>query len=267
VLIGLLIIGLFSGLMAGMFGLGGGVILVPAMVILLGFTQIAANGTSLVVLTLPVGIFGCLEYYRKGKLRLRPALAVGAALAVGSWFGAGIALGLSPQLLSGLYGAFLVYNGWRYMAPVEWWQERRGQPKPPDPEDTAIDPDATRTVLISAAIGFVAGIFAGLFGIGGGVIIITGLTLILGFDHKLATGTSLGALLLPVTAPSAYRYWLDGHVDFSVVIPLALTVTVGAMLGARVTLGLPAKTVRRAFGVFLLLVSVRFLLAALGGTA
>ncbi len=264
-LIGLLIIGVFSGLMAGMFGLGGGVILVPAMVILLGFTQIAANGTSLFVLTLPVGIFGCLEYYRKGKLRLRPALAVGAALAAGSWFGAGIALGLSPQLLSGLYGAFLVYNGWRYLAPIEWWRERQGMPPRVEAEDTDIDPDATRTILLSAAIGFVAGIFAGLFGIGGGVIIITGLTLILGFDHKLATGTSLGALLLPVTAPSAYRYWLEGHVDFSVVIPLALTVAVGALFGARVTLGLPAKTVRRAFGLFLLLVSVRFLLAALGG--
>lgn len=259
---GLLIIGFFAGVMAGMFGLGGGAVLVPALMLFLGISQVEANGTSLVVLALPVGIFGCLEYYRKGKLKIRVALAVGLGIAVGSWFGAGLALDLPPQTLSVLYGIFLLYMAWRYIAPRLWLLERGGKPVPSEPEETLTDLHAARTLIICLLVGLLAGVSAGMFGIGGGTIVVTGLMVFLAFDQKLANGTSLGALLLPTGLPAAYRYYAAGQVDLAVVIPIAVTLTVGALLGARFTLGLPAQTVKRAFGVFLLLIGLRFLLGA-----
>jgi uncharacterized membrane protein YfcA len=260
--LGLLLIGLVAGIMAGMFGLGGGAVMVPALMLFLGLSQTQANGTSLVVLALPVGIFGCIEYYRKGKLKIRVALAVGLGIACGSWLGAGIALDLPERVLAVLYGLFLLYMAWRYIAPRLWLRERRGETLPPPPETTPTDLNALRTLAVCFVIGFVAGITAGMFGLGGGTIVVTGLMILLSFDQKLANGTSLGALLLPTGLPAAIRYYLAGKVDLSVVVPLALMLALGALGGARLSLGLPEKTVRRAFGVFLLLIGLRFILGA-----
>lgn len=261
--LGLLIIGLVAGIMAGMFGLGGGAVLVPALIFFAGLTQTEANGTSLVVLALPVGIFGCIEYYRKGKLRVKPALAVGLGIAFGSLLGAIIALELPPQILSMLYGFFLLYMGWRYVSPIEWYHEWHDRKPVAAREDTPTDLNAPRTLVICVIVGFVAGISAGLFGIGGGTIVVLGLMLFLAFDQKLANGTSLGALLLPAGLPAAVYYYQAGLVDLANVVPIAITLTIGALIGARFTLGLPAKTVKRAFGLFLIVICIRFLVGGL----
>ncbi|MBZ0298733.1 MAG: sulfite exporter TauE/SafE family protein, partial [Anaerolineae bacterium] len=100
----LLGIGLIAGVMSGMFGIGGGAIIVPALIIFMGFDQTLANGTSLVALLMPVGVFACIAYYRQGKLRLKPAAAVAIGLAGGAWFGAALALDLDPTILRLLYG-------------------------------------------------------------------------------------------------------------------------------------------------------------------
>jgi uncharacterized protein len=254
----LLFIGAIAGVLAGMFGLGGGVIIVPALILLEGFTQTQANGTSLAVLVLPVGIFGCIEYYRKGKLDIIVSLVVGAGIAIGSYLGAGIALGLPKNILSISYGIFLLYMGWRYLSPIEWYRQSQGQLPPPE-DPIPVDLRSRRTLILCAVIGFFAGISAGLFGIGGGVIIVVALTIFLGFDQKLATGTSLGALLLPSGLPGAYRYYLAGDVDLQSVLPIIITLAIGALIGARVTLGLPTQTVKRLFGIFALTMAIRFI--------
>lgn len=125
-LIILLIIGAIAGVMSGMFGIGGGAVIVPMLMILLGFEQTTANGTSLAALLLPVGLFGAIEYYRRGKLLIYPALAVAIGLATASWFGASLALNVPRELLKGMYGVFLLYYAWRYLAPRQWYKEWRG---------------------------------------------------------------------------------------------------------------------------------------------
>jgi uncharacterized membrane protein YfcA len=256
----LLIIGLVAGVMAGMFGLGGGAVIVPSLILLLQISQKEANGTSLFVLALPVGIFGCIEYYKKGKLKIKVAVAMGIGIAIGSWFGAQIALGLSDMALSVAYGAFLLYMGWRYVAPIQWYRQWRGETLPAVAEHTTTDLEAGRTLFLCAIIGFVAGISAGMFGIGGGTIIVTALMIFLEFDQKLANGTSLGALLLPTGLPAAIAYYQAGLVDLGAVLPIVITLAIGALVGARFTLGLPAQTVKRLFGLFLIAIAIRFLL-------
>ncbi len=258
--VGLALIGFIAGIMSGMFGIGGGAIIVPALILFLSFDQTTANGTSLAALLLPVGVFACVEYYRAGKLKLGPAAMVAGGLAVGAWFGAGFALEMDPTALRQSYGVFLLYMAWRYAAPIQWWGEWRGGKKATLPEEASMEWQNARILLLCFLVGVVAGIFSGLFGIGGGVVIVPALMLLLNFDQKLATGTSLGALLMPVGLLSVVRYYEAGKLNLEAALPIALMLVIGALVGARVALGLPTITVRRLYGLFLFAVGLRFLL-------
>ncbi|MGB1285476.1 MAG: sulfite exporter TauE/SafE family protein, partial [Aggregatilineales bacterium] len=98
------------------------------------------------------------------------------------------------------------------------------------------------------------------FGIGGGAVIVPALMLFAKFDQKLATGTSLGALLPPVGLPGAVQYYNAGQLNLETAIPLAVMLLLAAFFGARLALGLPTKTVKRMYGIFLLLVGLRFII-------
>lgn len=111
--------------------------------------------------------------------------------------------------------------------------------------------------LILLTIGLGAGILSGLFGIGGGVVIVPALLLIAKFDPKTATGTSLGALLLPVGALGTWAYWKNGHVDFRASLLIAAGLFVGALAGARLSLALEPVLLKKMFAVFLVLVAAR----------
>src|SRR5688572_25508191 len=108
----ILITGVIAGIMSGMFGIGGGAIIVPMLMLFLGFSQTNGNGTSLAALMLPVGIFGVMEYYRGGKLKIWPALVLALGLALASYFGASLALSIPKAALKGFYGLFLLYYAW-----------------------------------------------------------------------------------------------------------------------------------------------------------
>jgi uncharacterized membrane protein YfcA len=116
--------------------------------------------------------------------------------------------------------------------------------------------------LIYLAIGLAAGLLSGLFGIGGGILIVPALLLVGRMQPATATGTSLGALLLPVGALGAWQYYKNGHVDVRASLLIALGLLVGAFFGAKFAQGLDPATAKRAFAVFLLVVSVRIWMSA-----
>ena len=107
----LLLIGIISGIMSGFFGIGGGVIIVPALVYLIGFTQHKATGTSLAVLLPPVGLAAVVVYYRRGNVDLRVALVVAIGLLIGAWVGAHFANKISGPSLRLAFGIFVVLVG------------------------------------------------------------------------------------------------------------------------------------------------------------
>ncbi len=257
----LILIGVVAGVLSGMFGIGGGGVIVPSLILFLGFTQKQANGTSLAALLLPVGVLACISYYRAGKLKIGIALMVALGLASGTWFGATWALDLPADILRQTYGVFLLYMAWRYISPRKWWAQWRGKtPARPADTDTEIDPRSPRILITTFVIGIVAGVLSGLFGIGGGVVIVPALMVFLSLDLRLATGTSLGALLLPVGLPGVLAYASEGQVDLVTAAPLAIMLLLGAIIGARVALGLPTVVVRRLYGLFLLATGLRFLM-------
>jgi uncharacterized membrane protein YfcA len=113
-------------------------------------------------------------------------------------------------------------------------------------------------VLVGIGIGLAAGVLSGLFGIGGGVLIVPALVY-LGLAQKHATGTSLAALMLPVGILGVIEYARRHEVHFKYAIGIALGLTAGALAGAILAGHLSNTVLRRAFGGLMLVVSVRFL--------
>ena len=104
----LLLIGLLAGTLSGLFGIGGGIIIVPLLVTFGGLTQIMAQGTSVGVLILPVGIFAAIKYYNSGNLDIKSALLIACTMAIGAYLGANVAHYLPPNVLKKLFGILLL---------------------------------------------------------------------------------------------------------------------------------------------------------------
>ena len=116
--------------------------------------------------------------------------------------------------------------------------------------------------LVFLSIGLFAGLLSGLFGIGGGIVIIPALLFFGKMGQQTATGTSLGSLLLPVGLLGALQYYRAGHVNVVASLLVALGLFVGAYFGAKFGLELNPTVVKRAFAVFLVLVALRIYLTA-----
>lgn len=112
-------------------------------------------------------------------------------------------------------------------------------------------------ILSLLGIGLGAGVLSGMFGIGGGIIIVPALMLVARLAPHAATGTSLGALLLPVGALGAWTYWKSGNLDVRMSLLVAIGLLFGAWLGARLALQLPPLVLKRTFAAFLVLVAAR----------
>ncbi len=115
--------------------------------------------------------------------------------------------------------------------------------------------------FILVAIGIVTGAMAGLFGIGGGIVVIPALVLIMGFSQQTAQGTSLAMMLPPIGLIAAYNYYKAGHVDIKFALILAVAFLIGSYFGSKLAVNLPQVLLRKIFAAFMLLVSIRMLLA------
>jgi len=121
-------------------------------------------------------------------------------------------------------------------------------------------PDTSATLLI--AIGVVAGVLSGIFGIGGGVVIVPALIYLAGFRQHQATGTSLAVLLPPIGIAAAYEYYRHGNVDIRAAAIIALGVLVGGWMGAVVANRVAGPYLRLAFGVFVVTLGVYLIFGA-----
>ena len=116
----ILLLGLGVGVLVGLLGIGGGVVLVPAMVLLLGMDQHLAQGTSLFILLPPLGLGALREYWKQGQVDLRAGIFCAVGILVGALGGSLIALPMPSRNLKGLFGSFLMLSAlllWRKSAP------------------------------------------------------------------------------------------------------------------------------------------------------
>ena len=112
-------------------------------------------------------------------------------------------------------------------------------------------------LLLFVAIGLGAGVLSGMFGIGGGIVIVPALMFVAKMKPVVATGTSLGALLLPVGALGAWEYYRRGNLDIRASLFVALGLVGGAWVGARLAQQISSATLQRMFAVFLVIIAVR----------
>jgi len=104
----LIVIGIITGVMAGMLGIGGAIIMIPALVFLLGISQQTAQGTSLAVMLPPIGIIAAYNYYKAGQVNIRFAIVLAVFFLVGSYFGSKLALTIPQNVLKKIFGVLLL---------------------------------------------------------------------------------------------------------------------------------------------------------------
>jgi uncharacterized membrane protein YfcA len=104
----LIVIGIVTGVMAGMLGIGGAIIMIPALVYFLGVSQHMAQGTSLAVMLPPIGIIAAYNYYKAGEVNIKFAIILAACFLIGSYFGSRLALTLPQTALKKIFGVLLL---------------------------------------------------------------------------------------------------------------------------------------------------------------
>ena len=271
-----LVVGAVSGVLSGMFGIGGGMITTPAIRLLLGGSAIAAVATPLPII-IPTAITGAVGYTRRGLADVRAGWIVGGSGALAAvagayatrWIG-GSALMIATGVLVVYMAADMLFAGRRAgagaHAPEPSVSASEEGPllvsddavdgAPASDADASAAPAGTRAPAAKLALlGLGAGLYSGLLGLGGGFVIVPLLIRLFGFGTKRAIGTSLVAIAI-LSVPGTITHALLGHIDWRLAIALSLTVIPGAWLGARVTAAASERHVRAAFAIMLAVVGV-----------
>src|SRR5665811_1191873 len=118
---------------------------------------------------------------------------------------------------------------------------------------------STIQILILIVIGILSGILAGVFGVGGAIIVIPALVFILGLSQHEAQGTSLAFMLPPVGILATWNYWKEGQVNWKIALILSLTFVVGAYFGSMLSINIPDKLLRRFFGALLFVMAIKMI--------
>lgn len=105
----LVAIGIAAGILSGFIGVGGGIIVVPALIYFLGLSQFEAQGTSLVMMIPPIGILGVLNYYKSGNINITYAVIIALFFVIGAYFGSKISLKLPPLKVKFIFGLIMLY--------------------------------------------------------------------------------------------------------------------------------------------------------------
>lgn len=111
----ILLIGLLAGILSGLVGVGGGLIIVPSLIFFLGFTQHQAQGTSLGLLLLPVGILAVINYYNKGNVDIKVVAIMSVAFIAGGYLGSKLALRLPEDTVKKIFAVFLFYSAFKLL--------------------------------------------------------------------------------------------------------------------------------------------------------
>lgn len=246
---GLLILGILVGILSGLFGIGGGIVMVPSLIFIFGLDILNANATSLTAMLLPVGILGVIAYYKAGLIKVQESLWISLGIFLGSFLGGELAVNINEGLLAKLYAGILLYIALSYFDIFSYFRKKKNTTPL---EYTPIHKPFWMYLLVGVG----AGIFAGLFGKGGGIVIVPLLIGIFHYDPKSAAATSLAALQLPVGLPSVVIYANSGHLNILYACLLALGILAGTFCGSKLGVKLPSAMFKKVFAIFLLVVAV-----------
>lgn len=249
------------GALGSLLGIGGGLIMVPFLHLLFHAPFRTAIGISL--LSIIATASGAASVYtRHGTVAIRLGIVLELATVTGGITGGVIAGRLSEQILSFLFALLLIFTAGTMMrAPQD-----RAVERPNEPHEEQADTIGMRNLPLGLGGSFVAGISAGLLGIGGGVIKVPLMHEVMGVPFKIATATSTFMMGVTATA-TALVYYARGDIDPLLAAPMILGILLGANAGARLARRLPTRALKLGFAAFLLYIALLLLLRSWGVSA
>ena len=250
-------LGFLIGLSLGALGGGGSILAVPLLVYGAGQDPRLATASSLVLVGI-AALIGLRPHFRAGRVRVAIGLAFGAAGIPGSLLGTALNRRLDPDALLVAFAALIVVAAWRMVTGCPTCtavgEAEALQSGGNDDDDTAANFDLRRPVAVAAA-GLGVGFLTGLFGVGGGFVIVPALTLLLRLTMPVAIGTSL--LVIAVNAAVGLLGRLGTTtIEWSVTLPFAVAAIAGVLTGARVADRIDAQRSLRAFAALLIAVAL-----------
>ncbi|WP_166999168.1 sulfite exporter TauE/SafE family protein [Paramicrobacterium fandaimingii] len=241
------VIGLIAGFMSGLFGVGGGILIVPLLITLAGFGQKRAAGTSLAAIV-PTSIAGVITYAVNGDV----ALIVAAILCVGSIIGAQLGALLLHRLPKRVVQwAFIVFL---LIVVVSLFFVI--------PSRDAVIHLSVLAIIGLLALGLLVGVLSGILGIGGGAVIVPMLILLFGASDLVAKGTSL-AVMIPTAISGTIGNARRRNVDISAALTIGLSACLTTSLGAIVATALDPAIGNLLFAAFLVAIAVQLTVRAL----
>jgi uncharacterized protein len=241
-------VGVAAGALSGLFGVGGGVLIVPGLVLLLGMPQRRAHATSLAAI-LPIAAAGAAGYAIAGAVDWIPAALLTAGAAAGAVAGTHALRRIPERALRVVFAAFLLAA-----AASLPFEVRAGE--------AAIElGPGSGTLLV--ALGAVAGAMAGLLGVGGGIVMVPGMVLLAAASPAVAKGTSL-AVIIPTALVATIRNLRHGDVELRTAAVVGVAGVASSFLASILSVRMDPVLSAVLFGALLVAMAVRLLLAARG---
>jgi uncharacterized membrane protein YfcA len=242
---GAVIVGLLAGFLSGIFGVGGGILIVPGLVLALGMEQRRAHGTSLAT-AIPISISGLIGYALAGKVDWPVSVPIIVGGAIGAVIGTRFLRRLSSMVLRIAFVVVLVAAAARLAIQIPHAHER--------------GPFGVGLALGLFALGLGSGILAGLMGVGGGIVIVPALLIFWGLSSPVAKGTSLAVVVVTAMVGTAQN--LRHHnVDVSVAIWAGLAGTLSAFGATKISVSLNGNISNDLFALLLIAMAVRMLMS------
>ena len=233
-------VGLAAGLLSGVFGVGGGILIVPGLMWVASMEQRRAHGTSLAAV-LPIAMFGGVTYVANDHVNFGAALALTVGSLAGTLIGTAWLARAPKRVLSLSFAVLLVVSAARLLFELDTSREH------------ALTIGSAAALVLT---GVVAGVLAGLLGIGGGVVMVPAMMLVLGLSPVVAKGTSL-AVIVPTAIIGTWRNRRNLNVDLRAATLVGLGGAGCAVVGAVVADRLPDRASNMLFAALLLFMALR----------
>jgi uncharacterized membrane protein YfcA len=241
-------VGIVAGFLSGLFGVGGGILIVPALVLVLGFEQRPAHGTSLAAV-LPIGIASLTSYALETKVDWYVGLWLALGAVGGAFIGTYILHRLPHDVLAVAFSVLLIATAVRLLLDHS---EATGRP--------AL---SVAGIVALVIVGLVAGILAGLLGVGGGIIMVPAMVVGFGLPAAIAKGTSL-MVIVPTALMGTWRNRKRENADIRVAVILGLAGVVSAFVAGKISVGMSESLSNVLFALLLVVVAARMVWQLVG---